>query len=76
MSWAGKILRVNLTNGTVASEPLNMHWARQYLGSRGLATKYYVEEVDPKTDPLAPDREAAATEKSPVAETAAATASA
>ena len=37
MSWAGKILRVNLTAGTVRSEPLNMGWAKQYLGSRGLA---------------------------------------
>jgi Fe-S-cluster-containing hydrogenase component 2 len=27
MSWAGKILRVNLTAGTVKSEPLNMDWA-------------------------------------------------
>jgi len=53
MSWAGKILRVNLTAGTVKSEPLNMTWARAYLGSRGLATKYIVEEVDPKVDPLA-----------------------
>ena len=55
MSWAGKILRVNLTAGTVKSEPLNMDWARAYLGSRGLATKYLVEEVDPKVDPLSPD---------------------
>ncbi|MBA3588654.1 MAG: aldehyde ferredoxin oxidoreductase family protein [Methylibium sp.] len=53
MSWAGKILRVNLTAGTVTSEPLKMDWARQYLGSRGLATKYLVEEIDPKVDPLA-----------------------
>ncbi|HZN85312.1 MAG TPA: aldehyde ferredoxin oxidoreductase family protein [Burkholderiales bacterium] len=52
MSWAGKILRVNLTDGTIASEPLNMTWARQYLGSRGLATKYFVEEVDATVDPL------------------------
>jgi aldehyde:ferredoxin oxidoreductase len=52
MSWAGKILRVNLTAGTVKSEPLNMDWARAYLGSRGLATKYIVNEVDPKVDPL------------------------
>ncbi|MGE0811649.1 MAG: aldehyde ferredoxin oxidoreductase family protein [Immundisolibacter sp.] len=52
MSWAGKILRVDLTAGTVKSEPLNMDWARAYLGSRGLATKYIVEEVDPKVDPL------------------------
>ncbi len=55
MSWAGKILRVNLTTGTVASEPLNMDWARTYLGSRGLASKYLIEEIDPKVDPLAPE---------------------
>jgi aldehyde:ferredoxin oxidoreductase len=54
MSWAGKILRVNLTAGTVKSEPLNMVWAKEYLGSRGLATKYIVEEVDPKVDALSP----------------------
>ncbi len=52
MSWAGKILRVDLTAGTVKSEPLNMKWAKEYIGSRGLATKYYVEEVDAKVDPL------------------------
>ena len=55
MSWTGKILRVNLTAGTVQSEPLNMTWAKQYLGSRGLATKYLVEEIDAKVDPLSPD---------------------
>ncbi|WP_334154137.1 aldehyde ferredoxin oxidoreductase family protein [Tepidimonas sp.] len=54
MSWAGKILRVNLTAGTCTAEPLNMTWARQYLGSRGLGSKYLVEEVDPKVDPLSP----------------------
>ncbi|MCM5679555.1 aldehyde ferredoxin oxidoreductase family protein [Schlegelella sp. S2-27] len=52
MSWAGKILRVNLTTGEVKSEPLNMEWARAYLGSRGLATKYLTSEIDPKVDPL------------------------
>ncbi|MBL8333277.1 MAG: aldehyde ferredoxin oxidoreductase family protein, partial [Rubrivivax sp.] len=54
MSWAGKILRVDLTAGTVKSEPLNMEWARAYLGSRGLASKYLVEEIDAKVDPLSP----------------------
>jgi aldehyde:ferredoxin oxidoreductase len=54
MSWAGKILRVDLTKGTCKSEPTNMDWARAYLGSRGLATKYIVQEVDPKVDPLSP----------------------
>ncbi|MBA4178619.1 MAG: aldehyde ferredoxin oxidoreductase, partial [Leptothrix sp. (in: Bacteria)] len=54
MSWAGKILRVDLSAGTVKSEPLNMAWAREYLGSRGLASKYLTEELDPKVEPLAP----------------------
>ncbi len=52
MTWAGKILRVDLSAGTCKSEPLNMEWANQYLGQRGLATKYFVEEVDAKVDPL------------------------
>jgi aldehyde:ferredoxin oxidoreductase len=55
MSWAGKILRVNLTAGTVKSEPLNTEWARSYIGSRGLGSKYLVSEVDPKVDPLSPE---------------------
>ena len=55
MAWAGKILRVNLTEGTVKSEPLNMEWAREYIGSRGLGSKYLVSEIDPMVDPLSPD---------------------
>ena len=55
MSWAGKILRVDLTAGAVKSEPLNMDWAQTHLGSRGLGSKYLVSEVDPKVDPLSPD---------------------
>lgn len=55
MSWAKRILRVNLTKGTCTAEPLNMEWADKYLGQRGLATKYLTEEMDPKTDPLSPD---------------------
>jgi aldehyde:ferredoxin oxidoreductase len=55
MSWAGKILRVNLTAGTVKTEALNTEWARSYIGSRGLGSKYLVTEVDPKVDPLSPE---------------------
>ena len=55
MSWSGNVLRVNLTKGTCTSEPLNMEWAHEYIGQRGLATRYFVEEVDPKVDPLAPE---------------------
>ncbi len=55
MTWTKKILRVNLTDGTVTNEPLNMEWAADYIGQRGLATRYLVEETDPKCDPLSPD---------------------
>ena len=54
MAWARRILRVNLTKGTCTHEPLNMDWAKRYLGQRGLATKYLMEEIDPKVDPLDP----------------------
>lgn len=55
MSWQGKILRVDLSAGTAESEPLNMEWARDYLGSRGLASRYLLEEMDAKADPLGPE---------------------
>jgi len=55
MGWQKKILRVNLTEGSCTTEPLNMEWAADYLGQRGLGSKYLVEEVDPKVDPLSPD---------------------
>jgi aldehyde:ferredoxin oxidoreductase len=54
MAWTRKILRVDLNKGTCTAEPLNMQWAGEYLGQRGLATKYFCEEVDAKVDPLAP----------------------
>lgn len=55
MSWTKKVMRVNLTNGTITDEPLNMEWAMQYLGQRGLATRYLFEEIDPKCDALGPE---------------------
>ncbi len=55
MAWTKKVLRVNLTAGTCKSEPLKMEWAHQYLGQRGLGTKYLVSEIDPKVDPLSPE---------------------
>ena len=55
MAWANNVLRVNLTQGVCANEPLNMEWAGQYLGQRGLATKYLMEEIDPGCDALGPE---------------------
>ncbi len=55
MSWTRKILRVNLTESSCTAEDLNMQWAGEYLGQRGLASKYLTEEVDPACDALGPD---------------------
>ena len=55
MAWTEKVLRINLTERTCKPEPLNMEWVSQYLGQRGLGTKYLTEEIDPKVDPLSPD---------------------
>ncbi len=54
MAWTRKVLRVDLTSGNCREEPLNMAWASEYLGQRGLASKYLSEEIDPKVDPLSP----------------------
>jgi aldehyde:ferredoxin oxidoreductase len=32
-----------------------MEWAHDFLGERGLATKYLMENMDPSADPLGPD---------------------
>ncbi len=55
MSWQQKVLRVDLSAGTITTEPLNQEWAEQYLGSRGLASRYLWEEMDPAADPLSPE---------------------
>jgi aldehyde:ferredoxin oxidoreductase len=55
MAWQRKILRVDLTRGTHTIEPLNMDWAFEFAGARGLATKYLWENMDPKADALSPD---------------------
>ncbi len=52
--WTGTVLRVNLDKGEVTKEPLNKEWAADYLGARGLGTRYFVSEVSPKVDPLGP----------------------
>lgn len=53
--WHGKLLRVDLTAGTCKTEKLNQQWAKEYLGGRGLGTKYLTEEVAPEVDALSPE---------------------
>ncbi|WOF16430.1 aldehyde ferredoxin oxidoreductase family protein [Methanoplanus sp. FWC-SCC4] len=53
--WTGTVLRVNLTKGTVLKEPLKQKDAKEYIGGRGLGTKYFIDEVDPNVDSLSPE---------------------
>ncbi|MGI6435514.1 MAG: aldehyde ferredoxin oxidoreductase family protein [Syntrophomonadaceae bacterium] len=53
--WMGKVLRVDLTSGTTKMEDLNRKDLRDYIGARGLGTKIYCDEVDPKIAPLSPE---------------------
>lgn len=53
--WSGTVLRVNLTTGTIKKEALDRKDAELFLGARGLADKIFVDEVDPKVDPLSPE---------------------
>ncbi|NPV88140.1 aldehyde ferredoxin oxidoreductase family protein [Coprothermobacteraceae bacterium] len=55
MSYAGKILRVNLSTGEIKTEQLDMDLAKKFIGGRGLASKILMDEVDPKVDPLSPE---------------------
>ncbi|MFP4626484.1 MAG: aldehyde ferredoxin oxidoreductase family protein [Natronomonas sp.] len=50
-----RLLRVNLTERTVTSEPVPQRWRRKYLGGKGLGARYLYDELDPGTDPLGPD---------------------
>jgi len=55
MTWHNRLLRVNLTDHTSTVEPLNEQWRDEYLGSRGLGTRYLMEMMDPAVDAMSPD---------------------
>ena len=54
-SYAGKILRVNLTTGEIKTEPLTEEMAKQYIGGIGLGIKLLMDNSIPGTDAFDPD---------------------
>ena len=50
--FMGKILRVNLTAGTISQEAIPEDKMRKYLGGVGIATSYLYDEVPAGVDPL------------------------
>jgi aldehyde:ferredoxin oxidoreductase len=53
--WHGRLLRVNLTHGTITEELIAQEEAQRFIGGRGLAIKYLMEGMDPAADPLSPE---------------------
>jgi len=53
--YAGRILRVDLTTGKIATESLNETWARDFIGGKGLGFRYLVDAIPAHADPLSPD---------------------
>ncbi len=53
--WAGKILDIDLTSGTVETVPLDMDMARLFLGGRGLGARLLWDLVGPDVAPLDPE---------------------
>ncbi len=52
--YAGKILDVNLTDGTIGEYPLTDTDREKFLGGRFLSTKILWDQLPPGTDPLSP----------------------
>ena len=53
--YAGRVLRINLTEKTFQEEPLAEEVAQDFIGGSGLTVKYLYDEVDPNCDPLGPE---------------------
>ncbi|MDH5020429.1 aldehyde ferredoxin oxidoreductase family protein [Halobacterium rubrum] len=50
-----RLLRVDLGEETVESEPVPEAWLRRYLGGKGLGARYLYDELDAGVDPLGPE---------------------
>lgn len=50
--WTGKVLRVNLTEESVAIQDLDMEIASSFMGGRGIGVKILSDEIDPKANAL------------------------
>lgn len=53
--YHGKILRVNLTEGSLAEEALSENIYRTYMGGSALSLYYLLRDLKPGTDPLGPE---------------------
>jgi aldehyde:ferredoxin oxidoreductase len=54
-AWHGRILRINLTDQTVKTESVEPQIAKDFLGGRGWAIKYMMDEMDATVDAFSPE---------------------
>ena len=54
-SWNGSLLRVHFTSGRIESEAIDHEFRMDYLGARGINSRFLFDEVRPAIDPLSPD---------------------
>ena len=52
--YAGRILYVNLSEGTFAVKPLPEELIRDYIGGRGFVARLVYDGIPPGADPLGP----------------------
>jgi aldehyde:ferredoxin oxidoreductase len=53
--YAGKLLRVDLSEKSVKEEPLKLDYMEKFLGGNGIAARILYDEVAPHVDPLDPE---------------------
>ena len=50
----GDLLRIDLTSRTVSEETIPPELIREYIGGKGIGTRYLLDEVGPDVQPLSP----------------------
>lgn len=53
--YAGSILHVNLSNGNISKQPLDMDVAHKYIGNMGIGLKMLFDMIKPGLDPYSPE---------------------
>jgi len=53
--YAGQILYVDLTDGSIEKRPLDRDFAIRYVGGRGISSRILYDELKPGMDPYSPD---------------------
>ena len=53
--YAGQILYVNLSDGSLQKKPLERDFALKYIGGRGFSSRILWDELEPGIDPFSPE---------------------